>query len=355
MTIGWTTTSYVPRMERHCTGPRGAVVLLVGGTLLALAWVSRNVLLLAFFALVLATLLSVPVGFLTRWMSRPVALLLVVIAVAGGGVGVGAVVAPTLSDQLVQARREVPKAIARVNAFVQRLEESTGAISGGDRSVLPDVTSQALPAAAWVGTGLASAVLVGVTALFLAIAPAAYRDALRRLVPPGSEETFDEGWARVAHGLRSWVGGILVSMTLMGTMTALGLWAIGVPNAALLGLITFFATFVPYLGALVSAIPGLLLALSLDTTHFLLALGVYAAVHVTEGYLVEPLVMRRAVRVRPALLLFAQATATAVFGVPGTMVATPLLVCLQELTTFLWIERRLGKGPAVIQSAHDPT
>jgi len=100
---------------------------------------------------------------------------------------------------------------------------------------------------------------------------------------------------------------------------------------------------VPYLGALVSAIPGLLIALSVDSTHFLLALGVYTAVHVTEGYFVEPLVMRSAVRVRPALLLSAQAAATAVFGVTGTMVATPLLVCAQELTAYLWIERRLGK------------
>jgi predicted PurR-regulated permease PerM len=320
---------------------RGALALLVGGAALGLAWLARDVLLLGFFGVVLAALLALPVGFLARRMRRPVALLIVMVVLGGAFAGIGAVAAPVLADQLTEAEKDAPVAVARLRAAVERFEVKTG--TGDGETKMPDVTSQALPALAYLGEGVTSWVLVGVLALFLVADPETYRKGVRGLIPREREAVFDEAWQRVGTGLRGWVRGILVSMALMGGLAGLGLWAVGIPDAALLGLITFFATFVPYLGALLSAIPGLLLGMSVDTTHFFLALGVYTGVHVIEGYVVQPLVMRKAVHVKPAILLVAQAAATAVFGVMGTIVATPLLVCLQELTAFLWTERALGK------------
>ena len=66
--------------------------------------------------------------------------------------------------------------------------------------------------------------------------------------------------------------------------------------------------------------------------------------HLVEGYLIAPLVMRRAVEIKPALLLAGQGALAAIFGLPGTVVATPLIVCGQTLVEYLWVERRLGKG-----------
>jgi hypothetical protein len=56
--------------------------------------------------------------------------------------------------------------------------------------------------------------------------------------------------------------------------------------------------------------------------------------------------MRRAVDLKPAILLVGQGLFGAVFGLMGTVVATPLVVCVRELTEYLWVERRLGKDPA---------
>src|SRR2546430_7296789 len=52
--------------------------------------------------------------------------------------------------------------------------------------------------------------------------------------------------------------------------------------------------------------------------YFLWAAIVYLGVHLVEGYLIQPLVMRRAVEVKPALLLFGQGLFSAVFGLMGT-------------------------------------
>jgi predicted PurR-regulated permease PerM len=87
----------------------------------------------------------------------------------------------------------------------------------------------------------------------------------------------------------------------------------------------------------------LIVGLSQSPRHFGLALLVYIVVHIVEGYLVEPLVMRRAVKLRPASLLVWQAFLGAVFGLMGTVVATPLLVCVRSAVTHLYVERKLGK------------
>src|SRR5256885_1431981 len=112
-----------------------------------------------------------------------------------------------------------------------------------------------------------------------------------------------------------------------------------------LGVLTFLGTFVPSVGAVSSAVPGLLAGLAQSPRHFLWAGIVYLGVHLVEGYLIQPLVMRRAVEVKPALLLFGQGLFSAVFGLMGTVVATPLLVCGQTLIGYLWVERRLRKQP----------
>lgn len=93
-------------------------------------------------------------------------------------------------------------------------------------------------------------------------------------------------------------------MTIMGTLTALGLWAAGVEQWPLLGLLTFIGTFVPYAGALVSAVPGFVLSLATSLSFFAATCGVYLGIHIIEGYLVEPLIMKRAVEIQPELSLF---------------------------------------------------
>jgi predicted PurR-regulated permease PerM len=190
-----------------------------------------------------------------------------------------------------------------------------------------------------------------VLAAFLVYRPDTYRHGLRQLFPARRQPVFDELWDRLRNALRHWVGGILVSMTIMGTLCAVGLLLVGIRDWLILGTLTFLGTFVPYLGAVASAVPGLLAALAQSPHHLLLAAAVYLGVHVVEGYIVQPAVMRRAVELNPALLLFGQGVLGAVFGVLGIVVATPLLVCAQVAVQYLWIERRVQRQAVVAPAA----
>ncbi|MBF5046518.1 AI-2E family transporter [Aggregicoccus sp. 17bor-14] len=327
-------------------------VLLIGLlVLLAALWHVRDVLMLAFLAVLLALVFSFPVGWLQRVMPRGLAVLAVLLLFLGGLGLLGWRVAPVLAEQARELTRSAPQALQDARQWLEHAQRSMGPEGGGAQKPAqpaPAVTVSraaqlALPAAFTLAEAATTLVLLVVLAAFLVHQPQAYVRGVRRLVPRAHEPVFDEAVARLTHALRQWVGGILVSMLIMGTLTGAGLAIAGIHNWLLLGFITFLGTFVPYVGAIASAVPGLLAGLAQSSHHLLLAMAVYLGIHVVEGYLVQPYVMRRAVEVRPALLLFGQSVALALLGVMGAVVATPLLVCVQVLVGYLWVERRLHK------------
>jgi predicted PurR-regulated permease PerM len=332
----------------------------------AAAWLARDVVLLVFFAVVLAIVLSYPVGWLSRLLPRGAAVLVVLVLGVAAAAEIGAFAAPIVSEQVAGIRESAPRAIADVRARLQRLgllagERRAGAGApasgerggGGGAGAGGDGGGAVSEAVAKVGSavfrvvgGLTELVVLIVLAAFLVHEPDMYRRGVRLLVPREHERTFDELWVLLGRSLRRWVGAIAIEMAIVGTLTSLGLLAAGIQNWLVLGLLTGLATFVPYLGAIASAVPGLLVALAQSPRHLLLAAAVYVGAHLVEGYLLSPLIMRRAVEIKPALLLAGQAVLGAIFGALGIVVATPAIVCAQIAVVYLWVERRLHKAAA---------
>ena len=340
--------------ERHRDVLHATLLLLAVSGAVAVFVFAYHIVLLGFVALLLATIFSFPVNLLSRAVPRGMAVILVLLALIGLVVSIAAAASPVLSRQAEQLQESAPRAIRSAEAWLWRLQpEHAGkpAPSSAAQRPNPPADNQVSRAALAVGAkallgvigGVTEAVLVVFLAAFLVYRPNAYREGLKRLVPRSREKVYEELWEKLRYGLRHWVGGVLVAMTLMGTFAAIGLGLAGVQSWFLLGVLTFLGTFVPYLGAVASAIPGLLSALSQEPSRFLYALVVYLAIHIVEGYIVEPLVMRRAVKLNPALLLFGQGLFGALFGVIGIVVATPALISLQIVVETLWVEKRLGK------------
>lgn len=335
-----------------------AAVRIVGVLALAGAiWLARDVLLLIFFAVVLAVAFSYPVGWLSRVVPRGVAVLAVLLLGAAGAAGIGAIAAPKVSEQIAGIRESAPRAVDQVRGRLQQLQllpsgssggrEETGETGGeGGGGALGAAVAKAGPAVLKVVGGVTELLVLIVLAAFFVHEPDMYRRGLRLLLPRQHEGTFDELWPRLRDGLRRWVGAIALEMAIIGTLTALGLFAVGISNWLVLGLLTGLATFVPYLGAIASAVPGLLVALAQSPRHLLLAAAVYLGAHLVEGYMLSPFIMRRAIEIKPAMLLGGQAVLGAVFGVMGIIVATPAIVCAQIAVGFLWVERRLHKAAA---------
>jgi predicted PurR-regulated permease PerM len=326
----------------------GFALLVLFGILHSLAE-AMGVLLLGFLAILLATVLSFPINLLGRVVARPVALLVTVLSVAGLFIGLGVLAAPVLSDQATRFAEQIPLALTRLSGWWADLRRTHALPDLGGASRFADeaevLARKAVPFAMNLGSVFFTGFLLFVLALTLAYAPEDYVAGARKLVPREHEALFDETARRLGGTMRRWVSGILVEMLAMGALTAIGLALAGVEGWLLLATFTFLCTFVPYVGAIVSAIPALIVGLAESPRRFLYVLLVFVVVHLVEAYVVSPLVMRRAVLLRPGALLFWQLLAGAVFGLPGVIVATPLLACGLTAVDYLWVERRLGKGP----------
>lgn len=121
-------------------------------------------------------------------------------------------------------------------------------------------------------------------------------------------------------------------MVIIGTLTGLGLALLGVPYALLLGLLAALTELLPYLGPWISG--------SVSVVFSLIAVGPLKAVEVVilfiliqeiEGNVVEPLVMSRAVRIDPLLVIVAVLIGLDLLGIIGAILAVPIAAGIQVI------------------------
>ena len=110
-------------------------------------------------------------------------------------------------------------------------------------------------------------------------------------------------------------------------------------------------TFVPYIGAFVSAVPSLLLAVSINLDLAVYVVLLYIVVHLIEGYIRVPLVQRRVVPLPPALTLSAQIILGVVAGFLGLLLATPLVAAAIVIIRMVYVEDVLGDHTTTERSA----
>ena len=195
-------------------------------------------------------------------------------------------------------------------------------------------------ASGWLG----NAIVVVFVGLFAAADPGTYRRGVLALLPRDRRRRMGEVLDEMAGVLRWWLVGQLVAVVLIALSTWFGMALIGMPGAFLLGLQAGLVNFVPYLGPVIAAVPIGLAAMAQGTTMVAWALGVHVVIQIVEGYVLAPLIQRRAVDLPPVLTLAAVAVFGTLFGALGVALATPLVAVLKVAVTRLYVEDRLGGG-----------
>jgi predicted PurR-regulated permease PerM len=147
--------------------------------------------------------------------------------------------------------------------------------------------------------------------------------------------------------LRMWFAGQLAAMLLIGVVSGLAYWWIGLPSPLALGIITGLTNFIPFIGPILGAIPALIFALAIDVETVLWTAGATIAIQQLEGNVVTPLIQRQAVLMPPALALFAIVIFGLLFGLLGVFLAAPLAVALLVLVKKLWVRETLGEHTVV--------
>jgi predicted PurR-regulated permease PerM len=195
---------------------------------------------------------------------------------------------------------------------------------------------------------LTSALLIIVIGIFIAIEPRLYDRGVAWMLPLRYRGLFYGITDRIGHTLRRLLFGRLIGMVVEGVFTWIALMVVGVPMAALLGLITGLLAFIPNIGAIVSGLLMVAVGFSAGPAQGLGAIVVYFLVQNIDGYLILPYIARRTVDLAPALVLAAQLIFGALFGFLGLLLADSILASLK--VTLQELSRERNEPPRVVSA-----
>ncbi|HVV17274.1 MAG TPA: AI-2E family transporter [Polyangia bacterium] len=327
-----------------------AAIVLAAGLGAAVVVRASTILLVIFAGLLFALFLSGAARLFHRWLRLPyaAAVALVALALPAVVVGWGFWIGPRVADQLAALFDELPRPVTAAfggqhwRAWLQSL--ARGHVQGAAHEL-----EILLGTATGVVGGLLE-ILAGVVVTFFlgvygAAQPSVYAEGLLRLVPVNARPRARAVLEELVTTLRRWLVGRLVAMLIVGLGTTVVFWILGVPLPLALGLLAGVLTFIEYVGAILSAVPAILLALDKSLATAVWVAVLFAAVHAVEGYVVTPLVTRRTVRFPPGFTLAVQLIMGALVGFLGLTLATPLAVVAVVLTKNLYIEEALGDAP----------
>lgn len=324
------------------------MVALLAGAGLVLAYQIAGTLLLVFAGILLAVVLDVAMLGLKRILPIGRLALLSVVSSVGFLLLVAVVVWGGMS-LISQAHNVVEIATHQAAAIGERLKE-LGIVTpdkgrqgdeSGLQNYLPD--PERLFGHAQSAFGLATGILANVViiiflGIFFAASPSGYRDGFLKLLPVVKRSRVGQVLAEAGHALRWWLLGQLASMVLVAVSIGLMLFLVGIPNAILLGMLAGLLNFIPFLGPILAAIPVLLAAMPEGLAILALVMGLFVIIESIEGYLVNPIIQKRAVYLPPAWSLAALVIFGALFGGIGVALATPLLAVARILVLRLYVE-----------------
>lgn len=157
-----------------------------------------------------------------------------------------------------------------------------------------------------------------------------------RLFPREAEPRIHEAGLRAWRTLVGYVRGTVIVAFVDGFFIGLAVFLAGVPLAVPLGVLVFLGAFVPLVGATVTGAVAVVVALATEgLTAALIVLAAILAVQQLEGHILQPLVLGRLVQVHPLAVVLAVAGGALVAGIPGAVVAVPLVAVVNTVTGYL--------------------
>jgi len=330
------------------------VGLIFLGIALIILWQFRQILLLIFTAVVLATALNSLVRWITNrfHLQRGKAVLVAMLIVLLGTVLFVGLVMPPFIQQLQQLVQLVPVGFTRFSIWLDRLlkeppdwilQQNLQLPRLGDLSQQTWALGKELFGNLFTFLNnslgvLLQLLLVLVLTIMILADPLAYRRLAVRLMPSFYRRRTDEILSRCEVSLLSWLGGVSFNSIFVATLCAIGLLILQVRFVFAHALLAGVFNFVPNIGPTVSSIFPVAVAL-LDSPGKALAVVIlYVVVQNLESYWFSPMVMQKQVSLLPAATLIAQIFFATFFGLLGLILALPLAVVVK-----IWVEEALVK------------
>lgn len=178
---------------------------------------------------------------------------------------------------------------------------------------------------------LINAILVVIISFYLSTQEKGIEQFLRVVVPDDYEDYVVDLWARVERKIGYWFGGQVLVAVLIGLVTYVGLFLMGVPYSLILSALAALFVFIPF-GTALSLAPAVALGylgggVSLAIQIFLF----YGVIHYIESYFLSPYILHRTIGMPMLVIILSVIACFELFGLIGIVIAIPIAVLVLEL------------------------
>jgi predicted PurR-regulated permease PerM len=284
-----------------------------------------------------------PVG--TRRFPRWIAILTLYVALLSVVVGVGFAVVPPLVGQAQALSRRIPDLFARAQQFLLdrglidhelTMTEALQKAPSGMLSTGGDAVATVIGAVVGLAGGVFGLVTILILTFYMLVESDTIFRRFVRLFPVEQRLRVATVSRDISMKVSAWLGGQLLLGGIIGVTATVGLWLLGVPYYFVLGLIAGIGELIPMVGPLLSAIPAVVVALTVSPGLAVAVAVFFLAQQQFENHLLVPKLMERQVGVSAVTVIIALLVGGSLLGIVGALLAVPtaaaLQVILDELT-----------------------
>ncbi len=346
----------------------GVIITVVIVGLLFAVWQVRSTLLLVLASVILVVLFTMPIRLLVRrGMNRAPATMISLVGILVFFLVILLVVFPSLLEQFAILATTVPAGIRElanqwesgalverypwlesVQLFIQNtlqtqsLDQLITEITRQLGNALGQLGGSVLPVVSGVASTLLSILIVLFLSLYFLADPRSHEEGLIKLFPIWYRERVRQIMNRIDFTLRGWLQGQLLLMVIVGVLSWIGLAAIGIQQAAALGVLAGLFSFVPNFGPIAALVPALAAGFAQGSDRILLIVLIIYGTSFVQSQVISPLLFKESINLPPVVVLVGQILAAIFFGFLGLMLAVPMSAILMVLVQEVYIKDVLG-------------
>lgn len=287
-----------------------------------------DIVLLLFVSFVLMSALRPMVEWLAkRHFPRAVSLILTYIVFFGIFGGTLVSVIPSLVYQMTKFSQAFPNLISQI---IPNLSFDIASIT---RQLAP-IGENLIKLTVGLFSNIITLVTILVFTFYLSLERKKAQEHLKNIFGDQIGDSIMTLLSSIESRLGSWIQGQVILMLTIGVLTYIGLSILRIDYALPLAIIAGFLEIVPTIGPILSAVPSVLIALTISPILAVSTAAMYFIIQQLENNLIVPLVMRSSVGLSPIITIICLMVGARVAGVGGAILAVPVFLVLQEIVVW---------------------
>jgi len=206
---------------------------------------------------------------------------------------------------------------SEVSSFLEQIQGSLKTASVGIFGFLSSVFG-----------GIFSLVAVLVIAFYLVVSEEGIKKIFKSVAPSEYQSYLSQLFLQMQKKIGDWVRGQLILMVVIGFLTFIGLFLMGVKYAVVLGLLAGLFEVIPYIGPVMAAIPAIFLTFVQSPLKAITVIGFFILIQWIENNILVPKIMEKTVGLNPVIIIVVLMIGLRIAGVVGMILSVPVATAI---------------------------